>query len=137
MLCEIGIFAEGAKIQYCLNPCSNGRCSASVLYVAQLMGGRQVLILVLMEDALRVRHSLYSIPPNWSLNPCSNGRCSAREERWACLDRDGEVLILVLMEDALRDFFSISTKLDWESLNPCSNGRCSARDDISSQIRQL
>ena len=37
-----------------LNPCSNGRCSASVISEKQVQDGEEVLILVLMEDALRV-----------------------------------------------------------------------------------
>ena len=40
----------------------------------------KVLILVLMEDALRelMKKTLIGMKP--SLNPCSNGRCSARLE---------------------------------------------------------
>ena len=36
-----------------------------------------VLILVLMEDALRAYIDLYNLTFPNSLNPCSNGRCSA------------------------------------------------------------
>ena len=61
-----------------LNPCSNGRCSAS-FYRSLPRELQEVLILVLMEDALRVN-------PN-------------------CLEKLLKmVLILVLMEDALREF---------------------------------
>ena len=65
--------------QLCLNPCSNGRCSASLFTKALTSKSATVLILVLMEDALR------------------------EVER-----EDGThlfllVLILVLMEDALRE----------------------------------
>ena len=62
-----------------------------------------VLILVLMEDALRDFVSAYkNAEISESLNPCSNGRCSARPS-W--LTRKG---------------------IDEQRLNPCSNGRCSA-----------
>ena len=63
----------------------------------------EVLILVLMEDALRVFHG---IRRNEVLH----------------------VLILVLMEDALRDKSKVQVIDKYGSLNPCSNGRCSARD---------
>ena len=60
-----------------------------------------VLILVLMEDALRVWPSWLTRRGTSCLNPCSNGRCSARLRRLAVRLHTG-VLILVLMEDALR-----------------------------------
>ena len=60
-----------------------------------------VLILVLMEDALRVR---------------------GKRQR----HRELDVLILVLMEDALRALHPFLFKQVLSSLNPCSNGRCSA-----------
>ena len=62
---------------FCLNPCSNGRCSAREYFYIEKQDGSKVLILVLMEDALRVRR---------------------RGEK----SNDYAVLILVLMEDALR-----------------------------------
>ncbi len=40
-------------LQSRLNPCSNGRCSASTELVSKLAEKLEVLILVLMEDALR------------------------------------------------------------------------------------
>ena len=61
-----------------------------------------VLILVLMEDALRVSFknpSHQRVQPR--LNPCSNGRCSASMRK--------EIY-----------------KKNFHGLNPCSNGRCSA-----------
>ena len=60
-----------------------------------------VLILVLMEDALRVAEKCLLCQSGRSLNPCSNGRCSAREVA-ALFTKALTVLILVLMEDALR-----------------------------------
>ena len=42
-----------------LHPCSNGRCSASRAACSGPARGRDVLILVLMEDALRDWDSLY------------------------------------------------------------------------------
>ena len=85
-----------------LNPCSNGRCSASYQRRDDISSQR-VLILVLMEDALRVATSID-------------------------FNKDVRiVLILVLMEDALRVWGSILPHAQCECLNPCSNGRCSAR----------
>ena len=40
---------------------------------------RRVLILVLMEDALRVQPQVQQQSRATCLNPCSNGRCSASE----------------------------------------------------------
>ena len=61
-----------------------------------------VLILVLMEDALRAKeHLLIKLLSN-GLNPCSNGRCSKRKD--PILIGFHAVLILVLMEDALRAY---------------------------------
>ena len=69
-----------------------------------------VLILVLMEDALREGMVGSMLACHTCLNPCSNGRCSARTEFRKCDFQRGYVLILVLMEDALReggyDFFA-------------------------------
>ena len=108
-----------------LNPCSNGRCSASegsltlelddhgvlilvlmedALRAAILWKSYQkcyVLILVLMEDALRAKEDFQGYPKGSSLNPYSNGRCSARQQPPRDAPRP-TVLILVLMEDALR-----------------------------------
>ena len=64
---------------------------------------RVVLILVLMEYALRVM-KWYKI--------------------WLILS----VLILVLMEYALRDYASAHEALAAAGLNPCFNGICSARE---------
>ena len=41
-----------------LNPCSNGRCSARKYFYIENYDGSRVLILVLMEDALRDRVSV-------------------------------------------------------------------------------
>ncbi len=62
---------------------------------------RVVLILVLMEDALRDILAWNTKAKQARLNPCSNGRCSAS--------------------------FSEKEEKKLEGcLNPCSNGRCSA-----------
>ena len=61
-----------------LNPCSNGRCSASGKLDEEMAQILSVLILVLMEDALRDTNDFTEV---------------------AFI----KVLILVLMEDALRD----------------------------------
>ena len=64
-----------------------------------------VLILVLMEDALRGDRAKY------------------------CSECKKAVLILVLMEDALRVYNFNYFDMCRNCLNPCSNGRCSARSD--------
>ncbi len=85
----------------CLNPCSNGICSSRRTEVCRLRTRLRVLILVLMEYALReVQSDAYSQVSN-RLNPCSNGICSSRaNEQTGAMEQT--VLILVLMEYALR-----------------------------------
>ena len=61
----------------CLNPCSNGRCSARRSTDHRRHYRNYVLILVLMEDALRGPNNSHMQGVCESLNPCSNGRCSA------------------------------------------------------------
>ena len=60
-----------------LNPCSNGICSQSIITVERIFKAKGVLILVLMEYALRGLLMLF-FPKRMavSLNPCSNGICS-------------------------------------------------------------
>ncbi len=83
----------------CLNPCSNGICSASIRPQGE-SDNLTVLILVLMEYALR--------------------DCILRS-----FDHEVVVLIRVLMEYALRGNTFALTKTA-RRLNPCSNGICSA-----------
>ncbi len=70
----------------CLNPCSNGRCSA------------------------RPSGYGWNTEALLSLNPCSNGRCSASSCSHKCSTGVQQVLILVLMEDALRVLLQESSK---------------------------
>ena len=70
-----------------------------------LVEGLDVLILILMEDALRDYYY------------------DKRESERA-------VLILILMEDALRDLFCKSHHYVPECLNPYSDGRCSKRYNL-------
>ena len=58
-----------------LNPCSNGICSTRVLLRTTAANCR-VLILVLMEYALRARGFALISMRAGRLNPCSNGICS-------------------------------------------------------------
>ena len=83
----------------CLNPCFNGRYSQSN-DISDILQNTSVLILVLMEDTLRVLYELLI----WD---------------------SSEVLILVLMEDTLRGVLKSSKNSIWRSLNPCFNGRYS------------
>ena len=68
---------KARKVVSSLNPCSNGRCSASMSNPRGLRNNNPVLILVLMEDPLRVQKYADDNNVGSSLNPCSNGRCSA------------------------------------------------------------
>ena len=67
-----------------LNPCSNGRCSASMSPEGMMFNDIVVLILVLMEDALRDFKAFNHNNTIDGLNPCSNGRCSARAKFKTC-----------------------------------------------------
>ena len=61
-----------------------------------------VLILVLMEDTLRVLLNFVMMKVLRCLNPCSNGRYS-QSSVWILRNKNlVGVLILVLMEDTLR-----------------------------------
>ena len=91
---------------------------------------KKVLILVLMEDALRGPIEITKINLRNGLNPCSNGRCSARTHN-DMIEETFNVLILVLMEDALRVPFLVGLFQAKRCLNPCSNGRCSASPTTS------
>ena len=63
---------------WCLNPCFNGRWSASWLKMNKEIIMKKVLILVLMEDGLREFAEVTFKLPILCLNPCFNGRWSAR-----------------------------------------------------------
>ena len=97
--------ATGADI-FSLNPCCNGRWSQTELGKEVALGKIPVLILVVMEDGLRLP-SLLSI-----------------------LSR---VLILVVMEDGLRH--SDAHLLKASSLNPCCNGRWSQTSEWEEYIQ--
>ncbi len=60
-----------------------------------------VLILVLMEDALGAIASKLPKSSLHGLNPCFNGRCTRSSHERPFLSPSNMVLILVLMEDAL------------------------------------
>ena len=114
----------GSKIQRpSLNPCFNGRYSQSTPYQKnELILG--VLILVLMEDTLRVRRELNISIKKLRLNPCFNGRYSQRQVTSAKTQKL-KVLILVLMEDTLRAVKYTKCHHRKLGLNPCFNGRYS------------
>ena len=82
-----------------LNPCFNGRCTRTHITIFNNPQFGEVLILVLMEDALA-------------------------QERNALTNKLAKVLILVLMEDALALGEIIADYLTSVGLNPCFNGRC-------------
>ena len=61
----------------CLNPCCNGRYSQRGFFKPESYT-KDVLILVLMEDTLRVSSSDTKVVFDHGLNPCFNGRYSQR-----------------------------------------------------------
>ena len=87
----------------CLNPCSNGRCSARVWTSWLTRRGTSVLILVLMEDALRARERFSQIGLSLMVLILVLMEDALRDKQlqWSC--NCESVLILVLMEDALRE----------------------------------
>ena len=82
-----------------------------VLVALYLQRKSCVLILVLMEDALRGVTASIQSHLQHRLNPCSNGRCSARPYTYVYRAVQSRVLILVLMEDALREATAIAKGL--------------------------
>ncbi len=135
----------------CLNPCCNGRYSQSSVKALSCQTEDTVLILVVMEDTLRVRIKMVMELHCKSLNPCCNGRYSQRAQGMTltkmsgCLNpccngrysqssvkalscqTEDTVLILVVMEDTLRVRIKMVMELHCKSLNPCCNGRYSQR----------
>ena len=113
----------------------------------------QVLILVLVEYALRVNPSIDPALDEPRLNPCFSGICAAskyplkfwgrraqvlilvlveyalRGEKLTAIIEDlKRVLILVLVEYALRDLVRRRNMFGRrKSLNPCFSGICAAR----------
>ena len=83
-----------------LNPCFNGRYSQRVTQFIRMIWEIIVLILVLMEDTLRVEMRNLWFNRD-GLNPCFNGRYSQSTSPNPNPITKG-VLILVLMEDTLR-----------------------------------
>ena len=87
-------------IEESLNPCCNGRCTRTRLIRQRTQDTGQVLILVVMEDAL------------------------AQAITYLTAKAVG-VLILVVMEDALAPTTASEVKTQvLDRLNPCCNGRC-------------
>ena len=86
-----------------LNPCFNGRYSQRIRQpLTRKSVSTGVLILVLMEDTLRVAMFNENAQNYERLNPCFNGRYSQRYVKQQQSCSQVRVLILVLMEDTLR-----------------------------------
>ena len=73
-----------------------------------------VLILVVVEDGLRVLVLLWNSRSIWSLNPCCCGRWSQRCSNRAMCPGSWTVLILVVVEDGLRASLFVLLKLKME-----------------------
>ena len=100
----------------------NNRCHRDVLILVVMEDGLRVtigelehhegawvLILVVMEDGLREVHttSQQSMSPR-RLNPCCYGRWSQSIRVKICWNKELDVLILVVMEDGLRVYLEIA-----------------------------
>ena len=93
---------EDQRISRSLNPCSNGRCSARCGEGCIIFRIISVLILVLMEDALRDRQTTrYNTALSVLILVLMED--ALRAVRRNRKQRGARVLILVLMEDALRE----------------------------------
>ena len=67
-----------------LNPCCNGRCTRTGTFVVESDVKGQVLILVVMEDALVLVEQITATTANEGLNPCCNGRCTRTAKLGLC-----------------------------------------------------
>ena len=94
------LLAVISVVNVSLNPCCNGRCTRTLKN-----GGKErkkdVLILVVMEDALALDGEEIKLFDDQSLNPCCNGRCTRTYKIFLLKKIARHVLILVVMEDAL------------------------------------
>ena len=66
----------------CLNPCFSGICSSRDMLKYQSICNKTVLILVLVEYALRVDNVNLEIIDKKSLNPCFSGICSSSANKF-------------------------------------------------------
>ena len=108
------LFAAGAILYVCLNPCFNGRYSLS--YMLQVMNGFivEVLILVLMEDThWALPADVRPSTPYTRLNPCFNGRYSLSH---LIYNQNGK---------------------ETSCLNPCFNGRYSLSVKSCGKVQKL
>ena len=123
----------------CFNPCSSGWCLPanglstrrtesflfqSLFFWMMPTGSGQdgpgwlrldVSILVLLDDAYRLRTAIYTSEPTPSFNPCSSGWCLPAGAAHGAGSAIEEVSILVLLDDAYRqvsDRFNYSI-LSW------------------------
>ena len=111
-----------------LNPCFVGKCSTSQKCWIAATIKELVLILVLLENALRAC-SIDSLGDNLnSLNPCFVGKCSTRKKKQRKQRKERKSLNPCFVGKC-----STSQKnKDYEnskgsSLNPCFVGKCSTR----------
>ena len=117
-----------------LNPCFNGRYSQR-LYNQPKVAHDTVLILVLMEDTLRVKDWLAANPTATnSLNPCFNGRYSQSNKVRCTLS------LSVCLNPCFNGRYSQRLVNLWETsvsfcLNPCFNGRYSQRAKFKELIK--
>ena len=98
----VGLLVEGLLR---LNPCSNGRCSARRFATDYYISSGIVLILVLMEDALRAYDDMDYVTYDILVLILVLMEDALRAEIIPIGTPEFQsVLILVLMEDALRDW---------------------------------
>ena len=89
-----------------LNPCCNGRWSQTD--PEDPYADIDVLILVVMEDGLRLMSTNKQVKRWTRLNPCCNGRWSQTQSKNLRGSMALAVLILVVMEDGLRPLSTLT-----------------------------
>ncbi len=104
MRCEVYVNIDVDEMLESLNPCFSGICAARRFNLNITIRVVTVLILVLVEYALREKF------------------VTAKNKSYE------NVLILVLVEYALRGRFESTSGSKHNRLNPCFSGICAARD---------
>ena len=126
MVCDCTCSGTTQQRKSCLNPCSNGRWSATAPVLEQLSRENHVLILVLMVDGLRLGPKFATELEDAVLILVLMVDGLRLFQPQLSHNQSLEVLILVLMVDGLRRKPINRLPYSYWSLNPCSNGRWSA-----------
>ena len=159
MVYELHIAELRERWERSLNPCFCGRWSTSSTVKVEEVSSLPVLILVFVEDGLRVFPCWKETKRDRGLNPCFCGRWSTSEKGDELFVAQLQVLILVFVEDGLRVrgtprnplrrrvlilvFVEDGLRGDIQrhprrspSLNPCFCGRWSTSKAITESLRK-